>query len=163
MDIYRFVLSPWFWVALTVFFSVVELACAFNLITIWFAASSFLMVFISGFTEMLDKPIRLRLHLGIFLGLSVLLFVFTRPIAVKKLKIGREKTNADSYIGQEALVTKKITKFDRGEIKLEGKYWTAITENGGEEIAEGDSCVVVRFDGVKAVVQRTARRTVRRT
>jgi membrane protein implicated in regulation of membrane protease activity len=130
-----------------------ELACAFNLITIWFAISSFLMIFISGFTEMLDRPIRFRLHLGIFLGLSVILFIFTRPVAIKKLRIGKEKTNVDSLIEQEAIVTKKITKFERGEIKLQGKYWTAITENGGE-IDEGDNCIVVKFDGVKAVVRR---------
>jgi membrane protein implicated in regulation of membrane protease activity len=153
MDIYRFVLSPWFWLVLTVIFSLLELACAFNLITIWFAISSFLMIFISGFTEMLDKPIRFRLHLGIFLGLSVILFIFTRPVAIRKLKIGKEKTNVSSLIEQEAIVTKKITKFERGEIKLQGKYWTAITENG-EEINQGNNCIVIKFDGVKAVVRK---------
>lgn len=154
MDIYRLVLSPWFWLALTVIFSLLELACAFNLTTIWFAISSFLMIFISGFTEMLDKPIRFRLHLGIFLCLSVILFIFTRPIAVKKLKIGKEKTNVDSLVEQEAVVTKKITKFERGEIKSQGKYWTAIPEKD-EEINEGDACFIVKFDGIKAVVRKT--------
>jgi membrane protein implicated in regulation of membrane protease activity len=153
MDIYRFVLSPWFWLALTVIFSLLELACAFNLITIWFAISSFLMIFISGFTEMLDKSIRFRLHLGIFLGLSVILFIFTRPVAIRKLKIGKEKTNVNSLIEQEAIVTKKITKFERGEIKLQGKYWTAISENS-EEIDEGNNCIIIKFDGVKAVVRK---------
>jgi membrane protein implicated in regulation of membrane protease activity len=153
MDIYAFFFTPWFWLVLTVIFSLLELACAFNLITIWFAASSFIMIFISGLTEILDKPIRFRLHLGLFLGLSTLLFIFTRPIAIKKLKIGKEKTNIDSLIEKEAIVTKKISKFERGEIKLEGKLWTAITENG-EEINEGDNCIVTKFEGVKAIVQK---------
>jgi membrane protein implicated in regulation of membrane protease activity len=91
--------------------------------------------------------------LGIFLGFSVILFIFTRPVAIKKLKIGKEKTNVDSLIEQEAIVTKKITKFERGEIKLQGKYWTAITENN-EEINEGNNCIVFKFDGVKAVVRK---------
>lgn len=154
MDIYEFFFTPWFWLALTVVFSLLELACAFNLITIWFALSSFLMVFISGFTEMLDKPVRFRLHLGIFIGLSVLMFIFTRPVAVKKLKIGRQRTNADSLIGQEALVTKKIAKFERGEVKIQGRYWTAVTGDNGE-LNEGDSCTVVGFEGVKAVVRKS--------
>ncbi|MDR0582912.1 MAG: NfeD family protein [Treponema sp.] len=154
MDIYEFFFTPWFWLVLTVGFSLLELACAFNLITIWFALSSFLMIFISGFTEMLDNPIRFRLHLGIFLGLSAVLFIFTRPIAIKKLKIGKEKTNVDSLVEQEAIITKKITKFERGEIKLQGKYWTAISENNNEELNEGVNCIVVKFDGVKAVVRK---------
>jgi regulator of protease activity HflC (stomatin/prohibitin superfamily) len=45
------------------------------------------MIFISGFTEMLDKPIRFKLHLGIFLVLSILLFIFTRPVAIRKNQI----------------------------------------------------------------------------
>jgi membrane protein implicated in regulation of membrane protease activity len=154
MDIYRFFLSPWFWLTLTVIFALLELASSFNLITIWFAISSFLMVFISGLTEMLDKPIRFRLHLGLFLGISTVLFIFTRPIAIKKLKIGKERTNIDSLIDQEAMVTKKVTKFESGEIKLKGKYWTAISEND-EEINENASCKVIRFEGVKAVIRRS--------
>ena len=153
MDIYEFFFTPWFWLSLTVVFSLLELACSFNLITIWFAISSFLLVFISGVTEILDNPIRFKLHLGIFLGLALLLFVFTRPIAIKKLKIGKEKTNIDSLIEQQAIVTKEIRKFDKGEIKLQGKYWTAISENN-EEMNEGDTCIVMKFDGVKAVVRK---------
>jgi membrane protein implicated in regulation of membrane protease activity len=154
MDIYQFFFTPWFWLALTVIFSLLELACAFNLITIWFALSSFLMIFISGVTEMLDKHIRFKLHLGIFIGLSVLLFILTRPIAIKKLRIGAQKTNVDSLIEQEALVTKKITKFERGEIKMQGKYWTAMAENN-EELNEGDNCIIVKFEGVKAIVRKS--------
>ena len=83
MDIYSFLLTPWFWLVIAVIFALMEIPCAFSLTTIWFALSAFLMVFISGFTEMLDIPIRLRLHFGLFLGFSVLFFVFTRPIAKK--------------------------------------------------------------------------------
>jgi membrane protein implicated in regulation of membrane protease activity len=111
------------------------------------------MIFVSGVTEMIDKHIRFRLHIGIFIGLSVLLFIFTRPIAIKKLKIGMQKTNVDSLIEQEAIVTKKITKFERGEIKIQGKYWTAVAENN-EELKEDDNCIVIRFEGVKAIVRK---------
>jgi hypothetical protein len=55
---------------------------------------------------------------------------FTRPIAIKKFKMGGEKTNVDSLVGKCALVTKKITEFDRGEVKLNGLIWTARTEDG---------------------------------
>jgi membrane protein implicated in regulation of membrane protease activity len=100
MDIYEFILTPWFWLVLMVIFTVIELACSFNLVTIWFALSSLAMVFISGLTELLEKPIRFRLYVGIFLLLSILLLVFTRPIAVKKLKVGKVKTNVDDISGE---------------------------------------------------------------
>ena len=67
--------------------------------------------------------------------------------------MGNNKTNIDSLIAQEAVVTKQITRHERGEIKLSGKYWTAISENG-EEINEGESCFVIKFEGVKAVVRK---------
>ena len=153
MDIYKFILSPWFWLALTVIFTLIELACSFNLITIWFAFSALVMILVSGFTELFDAPIRFRLHLGIFLLLSVVLLIFTRPIAIKKFKVGKIKTNVDDLIGRDALITKKITKYEKGEAKIRGQIWTAISENG-EEIEENTECVIVRIEGVKLIVKK---------
>ena len=153
MDIYSFILSPWFWLALTVIFTLIELACSFNLITIWFALSSLLMVFISGFTELFDAPIRFRLHLGIFLLLSVVLLILTRPIAIRKFKVGKIKTNVDDLVGRDALVIKEITKFVKGQVKIKGQIWTAISEND-EKIEENTECVVVKIEGVKLIVKK---------
>jgi membrane protein implicated in regulation of membrane protease activity len=47
-----------------------------------------------------------------------------------------------------------VTRFETGEIKLKGKYWTAITENG-EEVNAGDNCTVIRFEGVKAIIRKS--------
>jgi membrane protein implicated in regulation of membrane protease activity len=155
MDIQAFVLTPWFWLLLTVIFAVLELACAFNLITIWFAVSAFVLIFISGVTELLAIPFRFRLHCGLFLFIAAVLLIFTRPLALQKLKVGKVKTNVDSLPGCPALVTKKITKFEKGEIKLNGQLWTALSEDGAE-IAAGAECLVVRIEGVKAIVRRAA-------
>jgi membrane protein implicated in regulation of membrane protease activity len=152
MDIYRFVFSPWFWLSLTILFTLIELLSAFNLITIWFAISSLLMIFISGLTELLDAPIRFRLHTGLFLLISIALLVFTRPIAIKKLRVGKTKTNVDALVNEDALVTKKITQFEKGEVKVKGQIWTAISENN-TEIEEGVICSVVRIEGVKVIVR----------
>lgn len=153
MDIYGFVLTPWFWLVLMAVLTLIELACSFNLVTIWFAASAFIMIFVSGLTELLDAPIRFRLHLGIFLGLAILLLVFTRPIAVKKLKVGKVKTNVDDLIGRDALVVKGISKYGKGEVKVKGQIWTAISDTD-EEIAENTECVIIRIEGVKAIVRK---------
>jgi membrane protein implicated in regulation of membrane protease activity len=127
--------------------------CAFNLVTIWFAISAVLMVFVSGLTELLSAQIRFRLHAGIFLGISIVLLCFTRPVAVKKLRVGREKTNVDALAGRDAVVTKGIRKHERGEVKVNGQIWTAISENS-EEIKAGAECTILRIEGVKAVVTK---------
>jgi membrane protein implicated in regulation of membrane protease activity len=155
MDIYGFIFSPWFWLVLTVLFTLIELLSAFTLTTIWFAISAALMIFISGLTELLDAPIRFRLHIGLFLVIAIVLLVFTRPIAIKKLKVGKTKTNVDALVNEDALVTKKIPTFGKGEIKVKGQTWTAISEDN-TEIKEGVVCAVVRIEGVKAIVRRTA-------
>ena len=152
MDIYRFLLSPWFWFSLMVFFSLIELACSFNLVTIWFAFSALVMIFISGFTELFDAPIRFKLHIGIFLFIAIILLISTRPIAIKKFKVGKIKTNVDDLIGRDVLIVKKISKYEKGEAKIKGQIWTAISENG-EEIAENTECIIIKIEGVKLVVK----------
>jgi membrane protein implicated in regulation of membrane protease activity len=88
---------------------------------------------------------------AVFLAVSGILLVFTRPIAVKKLKSGRVKTNVNSLIGKEALVVKKITEFEKGEVKLNGQIWSAHAEDGST-IEENIKCRVVRIEGVQAIV-----------
>jgi len=140
-----FVSIRWIWVFLTVLCAVIEVF-TLGLTTIWFAIAALVMVFLSFL------PIPLVYQVMIFLAISAVLLFFTRPIAVKKLKIGREKTNVDSLVGKSALVTKKITEFDRGEVKINGIIWTAKTEDGSA-LAEGSKCEVVRIEGVHAIVK----------
>jgi membrane protein implicated in regulation of membrane protease activity len=153
VDIYKFVFSSWFWLALTIIFSLIELACSTNLITIWFAFASLAMIFISGLTELFDVSLRFKLHIGIFLFLSIILLIVTRPIVIKKFRVGKNKTNVDDLIGRDVLITKKITKYEKGEAKVKGQLWTVISENG-DEIKENTEGTVVSIEGVKLVVKQ---------
>ena len=131
--------------ALTIILALIEVF-TLGLYTIWFAIAALIMVFIS----FLD--ISLPFQLLIFIAISSVLLFFTRPLAIKKLRIGREKTNVDSLIGIHALVTKNIGEFEMGEVKIKGQSWSAKSENNSE-IAEGTKCEVVRIEGVKAIVR----------
>jgi len=142
---FGFVSMRWVWVALTVIFAVIE-AFTLGLTTIWFALASIVMVFLSFL------PIPFILQMVIFLAISAVLLFFTRPIALKKFKIGKVKTNVDSLAGKHALVTKQISEFNRGEIKLNGQIWTAKSEDGST-INEGTKCEVLRIEGVHAIVR----------
>jgi len=144
-------LSPhWIWLGLTILFAIIE-AITLGLTTVWFALAALLSIFLSFL------PIPFEIQALIFLAVSAVLLFFTRPLAIKKFKTGREKTNVDSLIGKNALVIKKITEFDRGEVKLNGQIWSARLEEGSAiPIDEGTKCEVVNIEGVQLIVRPLA-------
>ena len=135
----------WVWVALVILFTLIEVF-TLGLTTVWFAIAALIMVFLSLL------QISLSVQILIFLGISALLLIFTRPLAVKKFKMGREKTNADSLVGKHALVIKGISEFEKGEVKINGQIWSARAENNAE-IAAGAKCEVLRIEGVRLIVR----------
>jgi membrane protein implicated in regulation of membrane protease activity len=142
---FGFISIRWIWVALVIIFALIEIF-TFGLTTVWFALAALVMVFLSFL------PVSFPVQILIFLAISAVLLFFTRPLAIKKLKIGRVKTNVESLAGQRALVIKKIGEFEKGEVKLAGQIWTARTEDGSG-IAEGVKCEVLRIEGVQAIVR----------
>ena len=149
---YQVVLSPWFWLALTVIFALIELG-TFHLVTIWFAFAAMAMIFVSGFTGHWDDALRFKLYIGLFLFTAAALLVFSRPFALKKLNLKKYRTNVDDLIGRGALVIKTITRFEKGEVKVKGQLWTAVSSDD-EEIEKDSECEVVRVEGVKLVVRK---------
>ena len=87
------------------------------------------------------------------LVISIVLLIFTRPFFVKKLNANKEKTNVDALIGKTALVTKKITKFEKGEVKIDGKIWTAKSVSD-EDLDPGTECLLQSIEGVTAIVSK---------
>jgi membrane protein implicated in regulation of membrane protease activity len=142
---FGFVSVWWIWVALVIIFALIE-GLTLGLTPIWFAIAALVMVFLS----FLKIPFSVQLL--IFLGIIAVLLIFTRPLAVKKFKTGKEKTNIDSLISKHALVIKQISEFEKGEVKLNGNIWTACSEDNAE-IAVGTTCEVLRIEGVQAIVR----------
>jgi len=142
-------LSPhWIWLGLTILLVIIE-ATTLGLTTIWFAIGAFVMIFLSFI-----PTFAFEFQVLLFLAISAVLLFFTRPLAIKKFKTGRVKTNVDSLVGKHALVIKQITEFDRGEVKIGGLIWTARMEEGSAlTLAEGKKCEVVRIEGAQAVVR----------
>lgn len=137
---------PWFWLGMVVVFTVIEVFTA-GLTTIWFAIGSIPMIFLSFL------PIPFLYQVLIMLVISIVLLIFTRPFFVKKLNANKEKTNVDALIGKTALVTKKITKFEKGEVKIDGKIWTAKSVSD-EDLDAGTECLLQRIEGVTAIVSK---------
>lgn len=137
---------PWFWVAITILCIVIE-TFTLSLTTIWFAISAFVMVFLA-FT-----PLPFAAQLSIFVVLSLVLLIFTRPLLKKKLNQKKIATNYERTIGQIAVVTRKITALEKGTVKLNGMEWTA-TVKDDIVLEEGTKCIVEEITGVTACVKQ---------
>ena len=137
---------PWFWFCLAVLFTIIEFF-TFGLATIWFALGALLMMLLS------PLPIPFVWQVLIFLVISSLLLIFTRPVAIKKLKVGRERTNTDSLIGARTLVVKEITEFEKGLVRINGVEWSAQSIDN-KTIERDATCIVRAIEGVTLVVEK---------
>lgn len=135
------------WLGLLVFFLAVELA-TLGLTTIWFAGGALAAFFISlaGGSRMTQ--------ILVFIVVAVVLLIFTRPFAVKYINRDRIKTNADSLIGQIAVVTEVIDNLaGQGQARIKGQMWTARATEEGCRIPAGTRVVVREISGVKLMVE----------
>jgi membrane protein implicated in regulation of membrane protease activity len=84
---------------------------------------------------------------------SLLLLLSIRPIVKNYLKTNVISTNTDRLVGKVAICTKDINIGERGEVKIDGKYWLAIS-SGDEDIVIDEKVEVLAIEGVKLVVDR---------
>lgn len=116
-----------------------------NLVCVWFILSGLVSLVLSFFID------SFYIEFAIFVLLGLILMILTRPILVKKLVRKNVKTNSDRVLGMEGVVTDEITKFKVGEVKVDGKRWSAISD---EKIEVGTTIIVESIDGVKLVVRK---------
>lgn len=133
-----------FWLVLIIVLTVVE-AATVNLLTIWFIISGVVALIVSLFTN------NVVITSGVFIILGVILLFTTRPIFTRLLKTPKEKTNFDRVIGMTGIVTEEIKKNVIGEVKVDGKKWSAISN---KTIHVGEEIVVDDINGVKLIVSK---------
>lgn len=64
----------------------------------------------------------------------------------------KTKTNIESLEGKEVPVTKKISKFEKGLVKINGLLWAADSLQN-QEIPEGTVCKIVSIHGNTVTVE----------
>jgi len=117
------------------------------LTTIWFAGGA-VIALICAF---LGGPVWLQVIL--FVAGSIVLLFLTRPLAVKLMNKGAVRTNADSLIGKEAVVTEKIDNLlSTGAVQINGQVWTARSVNPEHKIEKDEIVMVRAIEGVKLIV-----------
>lgn len=137
-----------FWLVLFVILLVIEIF-TMGLTTIWFAGGS-LLAFVLAYIGF-----GLPVQIIVFLLASIILLVLTRPIAVKFFNKERQKTNAESLIGQKAVVLERIdTLHGTGRAEVNGMEWSAKTDEPGEIIEAGTIVIIEGIQGVKLIVKK---------
>jgi len=135
------------WIALAVIFAVAE-GLTLSMITIWFTIGAVVSAIVAavggGFW----------LQFIVFVAVSVILLLFTRPVLVKHLKVGKEKNIVEAIEGSTGLVTESIHPFGSGLVKVNGIIWTAVGEEPEFEAPEGATVEVVKIVGVKLIVKK---------
>ena len=97
-----------------------------GLTSIWFAGGAVVAVIAAA----LQAPIWLQILL--FFAVSLLLLFFTRPVAVRYFNKDRVRTNVESMIGRQAIVTSEIDNLQGiGQVTVGGQEWSARTEKDG--------------------------------
>ena len=133
----------WIWLGLVVTLTLIEVLTT-NLVTIWYIVSALVSLILSLFID------SYLIQFAVFVILGTVLLFTTRDYLVKLIVKKKEKTNLDRVIGMTGVVTEEITKKKSGEVKVDGKRWTAIADKK----TKVDSTVkVLEIDGVKLKVE----------
>lgn len=134
------------WLILLILLVIVEIATV-GLFTIWFAAGAL----VAEVAAWLHVPFGLQVAL--FFIVSILMLVFTRPFAMKYINKNQTKTNVDSMIGKQAVVTKNIDNIrGEGQVVVQGMEWTARAEQDDYKPQMGDTVEIRAVSGVKLIV-----------
>ncbi len=136
-----------FWLILFILLSMIEIA-TMGLTTIWFAMGALVATIASVFgANSIVQAI-------LFIVVSVIMLIFTRPIAVKYFNKNRTKTNVESLIGEQAVIISDIDNLQgTGQALVRGQEWMARSEQEDGLIKTGAVVEIVAVQGVKLIVK----------
>lgn len=132
------------WLVLFIVLVFIELV-TINLVTIWFAIGSLVSFFVSLFSS------NTSLQIGIFVLVSFIALLLTKKVVNKVKNKKVIPTNLDRVIGEIGIVTEAIAPEKVGEVKVDGKRWSAISDT---EIKLNEKVKILAIDGVKLKCQR---------
>lgn len=139
-------MESYYWLILMALFILFEIA-SLGLTTIWFAfgaLAAFIVALIGG---------DLVLQIIVFVAVSLITLIFTRPIAKNFFNQDRVKTNVESLTGGKAKVTETIDNLGAtGYVVINGVEWMARASDENEVIEKGSTVVVDSVSGAKLIV-----------
>lgn len=137
------------WIVVLIVAVVVEII-TLGLSSIWFAGGALMALLIAA----LHGP--LWLQIICFFVVSLILLVFTRPIAVKYFNKDRIRTNVESVVGKQAIVLSEVDNLKGiGKVSVDGQEWSARCADDDLLLEEGSVVEVVAISGVKLICKPT--------
>ena len=134
------------WLAVTIAAAIVEAAVP-ALVSIWFVPGGLaaLVCSLAGGPGWLQA--------ALFLLVSALALLVTRPLAKRLQKQGPESTNADRVLGATAVVTQEVDNLlGTGRVSVMGNSWAARCADPQGKFPVGAQVAVERIEGVKLIV-----------
>lgn len=132
------------WLVLFIVLLFIELVTV-NLVTIWFAIGAVASFFLSLFSNDISS------QLGLFTLVSLVSLLFMRKLVIKLKDKNIIPTNLDRVIGDIGIVTEEINPVTIGEVKVDGKRWSAVSN---EKIEVNSKVKILAIDGVKLRCQK---------
>ena len=119
-----------------------------QLISIWFVVGSAAAIILSFWDTSLVSQFVL------FLVLSLVALILTRPFVKKFLQKDKTKTNADMVIGKSATVVESIPCGESGRVSCNGLDWKAEFEDQSQSASVGERLIVKKIEGVTLIVSK---------
>lgn len=136
------------WIALAMIMTVIEVVTV-TFFFIWIAIGAVVAI-IAGYLGVI-----MWLQLVIFVLVSVILIIATRPLAKKLCMTNANiKHTKESLIGKMVVVTKDIDNLkNAGEVKVDGVFWRAKSEEDSKVYPRGTEKLCIKsVEGLKLVV-----------
>ena len=131
------------WLAVVICLAILEMSTV-SLVSIWFVLSGLLAMITSTITD------NITIQIAVFVIFGLIFMLLTKKF-VKKAVPEKIKTNLDRIIGMTGIVTEKITKNHPGEVKVDGKRWTAVATS---TIDIDTPVVILEINSTKLTVKR---------
>lgn len=145
------------WMGVLILAIVVE-AATLGLTSIWFVGGALAAIMVAA----LHLP--LTVQVVVFLVVSILLLVFTRPVALKYFNKDRIKTNVEGLVGLQAIVTETIDNLHAtGQVIVGGLEWSARSLQEEVILPQGAVVEVMAVSGVKLIVREAEARNQKET
>ncbi|MCR5743829.1 MAG: NfeD family protein [Lachnospiraceae bacterium] len=121
-----------------------------GLTTIWFALGA-----VAGFiAAIFDANIYVQWVL--FILVSFVTLIFTRPVLFRRLNKKIVKTNADTLVGQLAVVTTEVDNLEaKGAATINGLEWTARSSDTDVKLLKGSVGRIIAIKGNKLILEPT--------
>ena len=132
-----------YWLLIIIILTTIEVITT-NLVSVWFIASAIISLIVSFFTD------SFLIQFAIFVLGGAIFLLLTKPLLKKKLATKKIPTNIDRILGMKGKVTEKIMPNEIGEVYVDGKKWSAYSN---ETIEINELVIIEAINGVKLKVK----------